>query len=215
MSYTYHNSTTCLNVSCIGKDTRISSTHILYLKVRSLTIARSNCEILLRRLLRLSSIRELTLVHNSDPIYFINLLTMTTRLESLRLLKGSERILFLLKENISLVQCLQKRAIRKLFLEDYHSLDLTNKPVFPIDEFIQVFHNNLESLYWIKPPISILIYSLINGLPKLKSLTTVLHPSMKLSTYELAQWIQENTKLNTFVTKCESTESDATWHFWL
>jgi len=140
---------------------------------------------------------------------------MMTRLESLRLLEGSEKILFLLKENISLIQCLQKCAIRKLFLEGHHCLDVTNKPLFPMDEFIQVFRNNLESLYWIKPPISILIHSLINGLPKLKSLTTVLHPSMKFSTYELAQWIQENTHLNTFVTKCESTESDATWHFWL
>jgi hypothetical protein len=141
---------------------------------------------------------------------------MMTQLESLRLLEGSERILLLLKENVSLVQCLQKRAIRKLYLKNFYNVEnSTNNTVFPIDEFIQVFCTSLESLHWIKPPISILIYYLINGLPKLKSLTAELHRNMELSTYKLTKWIQENTRLNTFVTKYESIDDGVIWHFWL
>jgi hypothetical protein len=141
---------------------------------------------------------------------------MMPQLESLRLLQGSGKILLLLKENVTLMQCLQKRALRKLFLKNYSGVeDLSNKPVFPIDEFIQIFGPSLESLYWMKPPISVPVYSLINGLPKLKSLTTAWCPNMAFSTYKVSQWIQENTRLNTYVAKREYANWDVIWYFWL
>ncbi len=72
-----------------------------------------------------------------------------------------------LKDDISLYQCLEKLQIRKLFLNKYSDLEnLTNMVVFPIDEFLKVFHSSLESLYWIKHLVSVQIHSFINGLPK-------------------------------------------------
>jgi hypothetical protein len=169
---------------------------------------------LLHRLTRLSSIRELTVSDNVNYTSFINLLNMMTRLESIRLMEESHKILLLLKENKSLMQCLQKRAIRKLFLRnDYNVQDIKTKTLFPIDEFIQVFGNSLEFLCWRKSPVSISIESIINYLPKLKSLTIIKNSNRKFSTDKLAQWIQENTRLKTFVIKCENTIDNVIWHF--
>jgi len=131
-------------------------------------------------------------------------------------MEESHKILLLLKENKVLMQCLQKRAIRKLFLRnDYNVKDITNKTLFPIDDFIQVFGNSLEFLYWRKPPVSISIESIINDLPKLKNLTIIKNSNKEFSTHQLAQWIQENTHLKTFVIRCENTIGYDICRFWL
>jgi len=78
--------------------------------------------ILLHRLTRLSSIRELTVSDNVNYTSFINHLNMMTRLESIRSMEELHKILLLLKENKSLMECLQKRAIRKLFLQNDYQM---------------------------------------------------------------------------------------------
>src|SRR4051812_25103834 len=123
INHTYFNSMTFLHTSYIHKNQTSHSTDILYSKVRSLIIGRSDCDIILHRLVRLSYVRELTLIHNTDPVAFINLLNLMIGLESLRLLRNSEKILLLLKDNRPLKQCLQKRAIRKLFLKNSHEAE--------------------------------------------------------------------------------------------
>lgn len=92
---------------------------------------------------------------------------------------------------------------------------MKNKPIFPFDEFIQVFGNSLEDLYWRKPPTSISIESMINNLPKLKSLTIVINSNKEFSTYELTKRVQDNTHLKTFLIKCDHNFEEDVRHFWL
>lgn len=90
-----------------------------------------------------SSIYELTVTDNVNPIYFFNILNTTTQL-----MYGSVQLLLSLKENPSLIKSLQKCAIRKLVLQNFEEVeDLTIQGIFPLDEFIQAFCTSLEFLY--------------------------------------------------------------------
>lgn len=71
---------------------------ILYGNIRSLIISRNDCDTLLHHLVCLSSIRELTLSNSNVDTSFIHFLNAMTRLESLRLMEESEKILLLLKK---------------------------------------------------------------------------------------------------------------------
>jgi hypothetical protein len=215
MKETYFDGMASLVTSKPDQNIETIMTSVLYGNSHSLIINRNDCDVLLHRLIRLSSIRELTLSDTIHSTSFINLLNIMTGLESLRLMEESQKILLSLKDNRSLIQCLQKRAIRKLFLRNHYSIkDIKNKTPFPIDEFIQVFGHSLEYLYWRKPPVAVPTEAIINGLTKLKNLTIIKNSNKNFSTYELTQWMQEKTRLTTFVVKCEKGIDGYIWHFW-